>query len=62
MLDESGQIADLALLAVGFDFPELAAVSIAFMSIAASQPPTRTLLSPPAVARRPLPWGSKWAE
>jgi hypothetical protein len=23
---------------------------------------TRTLLSPPAVASRPLPWGSKWAE
>ena len=30
VLDEGGQIADLALLAVGFDFPELAAVSIAF--------------------------------
>lgn len=24
--------------------------------------PTRTWWSPPAVARRPLPWGSKWAE
>lgn len=24
--------------------------------------PTRTLLSPPAVAKRPLPSGSKWAE
>jgi hypothetical protein len=23
---------------------------------------TRTLLSPPAVASRPFPWGSKWAE
>jgi len=28
----------------------------------ACQTPTRTLLSPPAVASRPFPWGSKWAE
>jgi len=30
VLDEGGQIADFALLTVGFDFPELTTVSIAF--------------------------------
>lgn len=63
MLDECGEIGDFAVFSVAVDFPELQLiVSSRAVPQGALQAPTRTLLSPPAVASRPFPWGSKWAE
>lgn len=63
VLDECGEIGDFAVFSVAIDLPELQLiVSSRAVPQGAFQGPTRTLLSPPAVARRPFPWGSKWAE
>lgn len=61
VLREGGQVAHLALLAVGFHLPELS-LSASSLGQKGCWEPTLTLLSPPAVARRPFPWGSKCAE
>lgn len=61
VLYEGGQIRDLAFVAVGVDFPQLRQSARARRGCS-SPTRTRTLLSPPAVANRPLPWGSKCAE
>lgn len=63
VLDERRKIADFPLLAVGFDPPKLCSVSNALLPREQfCRAHTLTLLSPPAVARRPLPCGSKCAE
>lgn len=61
VFDECREIGDLAVFPVVVDLPELLPVS-SRITPPQLQTHTRTLLSPPAVASRPLPWGSKWAE
>lgn len=68
VLRQSCEILDFSILAVGFHLPELGLVSgistrattCGLSNNLARR--TRTFVSPPAVARRPLPEGSKWAE
>ena len=56
VLDERGEIGDFAVFSVAVDLPELQLiVSSRAVPQGALQAPTRTLLSPPAVASRPFP-------
>lgn len=69
VLGQRCEILDFSVLAVGFHLPELGLVSgssaqatVGRWCILGWARRTRTFVSPPAVARRPLPEGSKWAE
>lgn len=56
VLDECGEIGDFAVFSVAIDLPELQLiVSSRAVPQGTLQAPTRTLLSPPAVASRPFP-------